>query len=312
MSSELTPGDPLWSGSARPTESPQPEVRPPAPSGAPEPSTRKRRHGWKAWLGFACATLVLIGVIGNALEEEPTAIDNAAQGSAEAPPATPTASATPAASPTPTVSVSVSSPSDGKTIRAPRVMIRGSVRPANARVKVAGHRVKVRGGKFQRSVPLQLGDNDLSIQASFDGQVDEVMRELTRKRSAREMAALRAKRAAARAAKRQTYINSAVTIPYNQLQKSADRHAGTRVAYYGQIFQIQEDADGGGMMLLSVTDAGFDFWTDEIWVNYDGRVQGAEGDMLTVYGKVVGSRDFETQGGGSRYVPEITARYILE
>jgi hypothetical protein len=85
---------------------------------------------------------------------------------------------------------------------------------------------------------------------------------------------------------------------------------GTKVKYYGQIFQIQEDPLGGGIVLLSVTDEGYGFWTDEIWVNYNGKIQGAEEDFLTVYGIVVGSKSFETQIGGERYVPEINAKYI--
>lgn len=103
-----------------------------------------------------------------------------------------------------------------------------------------------------------------------------------------------------------------MTIPYNQLAKNPDARAGDKVKYYGKIFQIQEDSYGGGIMLVSVTDEGYGFWTDNIWVNYDGSVRGAEEDMITVYGTVVGEREYETQIGGATYVPEINARYIEE
>ena len=65
-------------------------------------------------------------------------------------------------------------------------------------------------------------------------------------------------------------------------------------------------------MPLSVTDEGYGFWTDEVWVNYNGPVQGAEEDLLTVYGIARGSKSYETQIGGERYVPKIDARYIVE
>ncbi len=61
-----------------------------------------------------------------------------------------------------------------------------------------------------------------------------------------------------------------------------------------------------------MTDEGYGIWADQVWVNYDGSVQGAEDDFVTVYGVVKGSRSYETQIGGERYVPEIDARYIEE
>ena len=61
-----------------------------------------------------------------------------------------------------------------------------------------------------------------------------------------------------------------------------------------------------------MTNEGYDFWTDEIWINYTGTVAGAEGDLLTVYGVVKGQKSFETQVGGERYVPEIDEVYIEE
>jgi hypothetical protein len=97
--------------------------------------------------------------------------------------------------------------------------------------------------------------------------------------------------------------------PYKQLDKNADKFAGQRVKFYGKIFQIQEDSVGG-IMLLSVTDEGFDLWDDNVWVNYDHPIKSAEDDMVTVYGTVVGTKSYETQIGGETYVPDIDAKYI--
>lgn len=98
---------------------------------------------------------------------------------------------------------------------------------------------------------------------------------------------------------REAFIASSRTVPYNHLIKSADSYAGTK--------------DGGvGIMLLSVTNLGYGVWTDEIWVNYEGHIAGAEGDTITVYGVVAGARSYETQIGGERFVPEVTSRYLVE
>jgi hypothetical protein len=127
---------------------------------------------------------------------------------------------------------------------------------------------------------------------------------VTRKLSAAEIAAELAR-------KRQAFMSAAVSIPYNQLIKDPERYAGTRVKYYGEILQVQESS-GVGIMLLYVTDLGYDIWGDQIWVNYRGSIRGGEGDKLTVYGTVVGTKSYETQIGGETYVPEVDAKYIVE
>lgn len=106
-------------------------------------------------------------------------------------------------------------------------------------------------------------------------------------------------------------MRSAQSIPYNQLHKDADRYSGKKVKFRGQIFQIQEDGELGGFMLLAVTDEGYGFWDDNVWINYDHSISAAEEDIITVYGTVVGETEYETQIGGSTYVPEIDARYIV-
>ena len=65
-------------------------------------------------------------------------------------------------------------------------------------------------------------------------------------------------------------------------------------------------------MLLSVSDQGYGFWDDNIWVNYEGHISGAEEDVITVYGVITGSKSYETQIGGETYVPRMRARYVDE
>jgi hypothetical protein len=107
------------------------------------------------------------------------------------------------------------------------------------------------------------------------------------------------------------FREDATTIDYNQLIKNPDKYKGEKVVYEGQILQIQEEA-GSGIMLLSVTDEGYGFWTNNIWVNFYEPIEAAEEDIITVYGKITGSEEYETQIGGSTFVPRMNADYIDE
>lgn len=67
------------------------------------------------------------------------------------------------------------------------------------------------------------------------------------------------------------------------------------------------------MILLAVThDPVLDLWDDNIWVNYEGTINSAEDDVITVYGEVVGTKSYETQIGGETFVPEVDAKIIDE
>jgi hypothetical protein len=102
----------------------------------------------------------------------------------------------------------------------------------------------------------------------------------------------------------------AKSLPYNQPEKNADRYSAERVMFRGQIMQIQEDS-GSTVILLSVTDDGYGFWSDNVWVDYDGTIKGAEDDIITVYGTIEGTKSYETQIGSETYVPQMTARYVV-
>jgi hypothetical protein len=200
------------------------------------------------------------------------------------------------------------------------MVIEGTVDP-EAVLTVDGEPVDVApDGTWTHDVRLRVGAQAVEAEASRDGYRSSSREiDVTRKRSAAELAELRRKREEARQRRElerqqaeESFKASAVSIPYNQLEKNAERYRGERVVYHGQIFQIQESTYGGGIMLLAVTDEGYGYWTDNIWVDYDGHVEGAEDDFVTVYGTIRGSKSYETQIGGETYVPRVRARYIDE
>jgi hypothetical protein len=220
---------------------------------------------------------------------------------------------------------------DGASITAKHAYIQGRATPSSAEVTIDGKSVRLSNGHFRYRVRLKKGENIFSVSAAVgDSQDDQnvtITRTLTaaERRAAearrRRLAAIEAERARQRKIQaeqrrlqaKQNFINAAQTIPYNQLDKSPEKYSGTKVKYTGQIFQIQEDPyGGGGNMLLSVTDEGYGLWDDNVWVDYSGSIKSAEKDIITVYGVVKGSKSYDTQIGGSTYVPQVKARYIEE
>lgn len=179
---------------------------------------------------------------------------------------------------------------------------RGTVR--NVRVTVNGHPASVDGSDWSAPVTVTSGTKTFKVAASkpgYDG--DSTTAEVRRRLS-------KAEKEARAAAAKQQWMASATTIPFKQLDKNPDRYSGERVVYRGEIFQIQEDF-GSTVILLSVTDAGYGFWTDEIMVTYDGTTEAVKDDIITVYGTVVGSETYDTRIGGENTVAKIEAKYIV-
>jgi hypothetical protein len=188
-----------------------------------------------------------------------------------------------------------------------------------ATVTVDGHHARVHGTRWSETVALSIGENNIDVEATLAGhepatQTISVTRhhsqaELEAKQRAREEAQRRHEREAAERVER--YKASAVTIPYNQLNKNPEEYVGKIVKYRGQIFQIQEEGGEGGIMLLAV-DEEYEIWSDNIWVNFDTHIKAAEKDIVTVYGEITGQKSYKTQIGGETYVPEMKAKYIEE
>jgi hypothetical protein len=278
-----------------------------------EPPTKPTKPWHRKWWVWVLGGLVVLGIIGALIpaeESDKSKPSAAAQQKAESPKPKPKE-----------VVLNATAPEE---VRKPTAVIKGTVTPATADVTVDGKRVEVSGGTFRYRLKLRQGVNYTPIEATAHGYGPyaasvSIYRNLTKAEIAEQNRIIAERRARERAerraraeAKKQEFIASAQTIDYDQLMKNPEAFAGDPVKYTGQIFQIQEDPAGGGIVLLAVTDEGYGFWTDNIWVNYDGKVQGAEEDMLTVYGTVVGSKTYETQIGGETYVPEIDAKIIDE
>ncbi len=70
----------------------------------------------------------------------------------------------------PRVSLKLDVPSDGGSVRAETVAVRGTVSPADAAVRVAGRDATVQGGEFSAEVPLIPGGNVIDVTATAPGR----------------------------------------------------------------------------------------------------------------------------------------------
>ena len=159
----------------------------------------------KSFLKWGLIAFVGLGVLG-ALFGEDEKVRQAKEGSATTTTAstsesTPTEESTPEPTPDPEVSVNYTGPS---TVRNDNVILKGTVDPANAHVRVKGQSVKVRRGQWKLPVTLtKHGDNNFRVVATRKGYVkSSTTATVTRELSAAERAVIRQERAAARANRR--------------------------------------------------------------------------------------------------------------
>jgi hypothetical protein len=133
---------------------------------------------------------------------------------------------------------------------------------------------------------------------------------ITRNLTEEEKAAIAQAKAAHDAQVEANFKASAASISYAELLKDSSPFVDKHLVFRGQILQIQQSGDSGGVMLLSVTDQSYGIWTDNVWVDYDHSTSANQNDVITVYGTITGTKSYDTQSGGSTYVPQMHALYI--
>lgn len=103
-------------------------------------------------------------------------------------------------------------------------------------------------------------------------------------------------------------------VSYDELARTPDEHAGEKVKFTGSIMQVVYDSDTGmSKYLVSVTNEGYGFWDDNIFVelipdNKTGKF--LEDDIVTFYGIADGEYSYKTVLGKSVTVPCVEAVYM--
>ncbi|MGM9925082.1 MAG: Ig-like domain-containing protein [Bacillus sp. (in: firmicutes)] len=103
---------------------------------------------------------------------------------------------------------------------------------------------------------------------------------------------------------------NAKTIEYAQLEKNADKFTGEYAKFRGEIVQIIEDS-GYTVIRLAVTQDswGWDY-NNILWVEYIGTTDFVDGDVVSVYGTMMGSHSYESMAGWQITVPAMLADTI--
>ena len=154
----------------------------------------------KSFLKWGLIGLVGLVILGALFGKDDKSGQNAADttSTASSRQSTATETSTPAPAPDPEVSVTFSGPS---TVHSDNVILKGTVHPANAHVRIKGQSVEVRHGHWKLPVTLtKHGDNAFSIVATRQGFVkDTNTAVVTRELSAAEKAVIRQQKAERRA-----------------------------------------------------------------------------------------------------------------
>jgi hypothetical protein len=154
------------------------------------------------WGLIAFVGLSALGALfGKDEQTGPTEAGSATTSTADVQESAPAEASTPEPTPDPEVVVDYSGPS---TVHSDNVVLKGTVDPAGAHVRVQGHSVRVHHGRWTLPVTLtKHGDNDFHIVATRKGYVkDSTTATVTRELSAAERAVIRREKVQRRANRR--------------------------------------------------------------------------------------------------------------
>ena len=104
---------------------------------------------------------------------------------------------------------------------------------------------------------------------------------------------------------------AAQTIPYRNLFRYADDHAGKLVYYRGEVVQVIEDRDDF-QLRVHVTLDDYGRWSDIVFVRWNNApVRILEDDIIEFVGRVNGTVTYKSVLGGNVVIPDVTALDLI-
>lgn len=87
--------------------------------------------------------------------------------------------------------------------------------------------------------------------------------------------------------------------------------AGRVVTYRGRVFQY-DSATTTSHLIVSVTDGGYGYWTDNVWIDLDPTIGQSvfNKTVIQFWGTVVGPYTYTTTSNGSLTIPEVKLQYL--
>ncbi len=105
------------------------------------------------------------------------------------------------------------------------------------------------------------------------------------------------------------YKNSSEKIQYKLLKKNPYAKINKVTYFKGKILQAGSDS-GVDWFIISTKNQGYGYWTDNVFVIYDGTTDFLSDNIVRVWGEVVGPHNYESQAGYNLSIPLLNAKYI--
>ena len=109
------------------------------------------------------------------------------------------------------------------------------------------------------------------------------------------------------------YKSNCRTVNYTDVARNPNNYIGESVVFKGKVVQIQEN--GNNVMLrVNVTEGEYGIWDDTLYIEYKRKSENEsrilEDDIITVYGKMNGIKNYQAVMGNQISIPYLLAEYI--
>ena len=109
------------------------------------------------------------------------------------------------------------------------------------------------------------------------------------------------------------YKSNCGTVNYTDVARNPNNYIGESVVFKGKVVQIQEN--GNNVILrVNVTEGEYGIWDDTLYIEYKRKSENEsrvlEDDIITVYGKMNGIKNYQAVMGNQISIPYLLAEYI--
>lgn len=109
------------------------------------------------------------------------------------------------------------------------------------------------------------------------------------------------------------YKSNCETVNYADVARNPNNYIGESVVFKGKVVQVQEN--GNNVILrVNVTEGEYGIWDDTLYIEYKRKSENEsrilEDDIITVYGKMNGIKNYQAVMGNQISIPYLLAEYI--
>lgn len=110
------------------------------------------------------------------------------------------------------------------------------------------------------------------------------------------------------------YKAQCTNIPYINIARNPNDYIGQKAVFRGKVVQVQENSSDI-MLRIDVTQNSYGFWDDTIYVDYKRKTENEtrilKNDIVTIYGEVLGIKNYTAVLGNQISIPHIKAEYVV-